>query len=227
MNTFSATLSEKEEIAKGVFALKFTKPEAIEFKAGQFFQWVVPDGEKHVLRSYSVCSTPEDNYIEFCIKILPDGKASNLVLEMKEGDKLDFKGPQGRFIADEIEKPLFMIATGTGLAPMIGIIRDQLENKKTDKKIYLLFGVRHEEDVFWTKRLEEIEKNYKNFTLDITLSKPEKGWTGKSGRVTEHLKNHPVDHHYFLCGNMPMVKEVRSLLIEGGIDAKCVHFEIF
>ncbi len=227
MNTFLTKLKEKNTIAKDVFSLKFEKPKEFTYKAGQFVQWIIKDENKNTLRSYSLSSTPEDNYIEFCIKYVEGGKASELIKRMDIGYELEFQGPQGRFTTSGEEPSLFLIATGAGLAPIIGIIEDELKNKKITKKIHLLFGVRHKEDIFWLDRLSELKFSHKNFNFDICLSQAHENWKGLSGHVTDHLNNHSKDHHYFLCGNLEMVKDVRIQLTKDDVESKHIHFEIF
>jgi len=227
MNTFLAKLKEKNIIAKDVFGLKFEKPEEFTYKAGQFVQWIIKDQEKNVLRSYSLSSTPKDDYLEFCVKYVEGGKASEEIKKMNIGDSLEFQGPQGRFITNGEETSLFFIATGAGLAPIIGIIEDELKNKKLNKKIYLLFGVRHQEDIIWEEKLSELKTTHNNFNFDICLSQAHENWEGLRGHVTDHLKSNSTGQHYFLCGNLEMVRDVKILLTKDGAEPKHIHFEIF
>lgn len=227
MQKFSALLKQKIALTSEVYQLSFSKPEKFSYLAGQFVQWLVPVNGKDITRSYSLSSVPDDSDIEFCVKIIPDGKASRLIQIMNEGDSLKFRAPQGRFVCSETNLPLFAIATGVGLAPIIGIIRDCLENKKMLQKIHLLFGVRCEKDIFWWDRLKKLAATFPHFSYTITLSQPTDSWMGYIGRVTEHLFEHPQKNQYFLCGSMKMVKDARQRLIVGGADSNMIHFEIF
>ena len=119
------------------------------------------------------------------------------------------------------------VATGTGIAPVISIIRDQLEKKGNKEKMELVFGVRHEEDVFWQDRLEELSKKYDNFSYKLALSQPKDSWVGYKGRVTEHLPGDAHKMHSYICGQTEVVKSVRNALIEKGTDLKQIHFEVF
>ena len=107
--------------------------------------------------------------------------------------------------------------------------RDELENKKTDKEIRLLFGVRSEEDIFWIDRLEALKQLSPLFDYQVTLSQPKAdgGWSGLRGRVTEHLLHHLVSHKFYLCGSAAMVKDVRDVLLKNGIAGEQIHFEVF
>lgn len=227
MATFSTTLLEKKEIAHDVYGLRFEKPEGFDYQAGQFVQWEVPDGESMVLRSYSLSSTPADDFIEFCVKYVEGGKASEWVKSVSEGQELTFKGPQGRFVSSGEEDAIYFVATGAGLAPIIGMIQDALEHNAYAKPMYLLFGNRHEADVIWDDRLKVLSDTYENFSYDLCLSQPADGWEHLKGHVTDHLGEDLIDKHFYLCGSLAMVKDVRILLTKAGVDGKKIHFEIF
>lgn len=225
---FRVTLQKKAYLTPDMMTLVFSKPAEFDYQAGQFVQFLVPDGEKTVPRAYSLCSTPQDDFLEFCVKILPDGKASQYFVAANDGDEMTMKGPLGRFVHDG-EGPIDCIATGAGIAPMIGLIRDELENKANTEAIHLLFGVRHKADLFWQERLQELADKYDNFDFVTTLSRggDDDSWEGLCGRVTEHVRTEPIDKHYYLCGSPQMVKDVRDILLEAGADKKMIHLEIF
>jgi len=229
MPEYRVCLQEKREIAKNVLELRFSKPDGFSFAAGQFVQFLVPNKEKQVPRTYSLASTPNDPHLEFCVKLLPNGLASAMFERMNENEEASIRGPRGRFVAHAQAVAHYFVATGAGLAPIMGIIRDELEQKKSDKEIRLLFGVRSEENLFWTDRLEALAQAHERFRYYVTLSQPngEASWTGLKGRVTDHILHHLTDHMFYLCGSAEMVKDVRALLLEEGIPVQNITFEIF
>lgn len=230
MNTerYTTTLLSKKEIAHDVLELHFAKPDGFSFEAGQFIQFFVP-GEEQVIRSYSIASTSLDKTIELCVKCLPEGKASGYFKQLEVGQTAEFRGPRGRFVCSNDVQAYYFVATGAGMAPIMGMIREELEVKKSDKQIHLLFGVRNEDDIFWAERLALLKAAFPLFDYQITLSqpKPDGSWSGLRGRVTEHLLHHLVSHSFYLCGSAAMVKDVREILLKNGVDGKQVHFEIF
>ncbi|MBT3538689.1 FAD-dependent oxidoreductase [Candidatus Parcubacteria bacterium] len=226
MNIYTSKIIEKKDIATDVWEIRFDKPDGFEFESGQFIQIVINSQEKEILRSYSISSTPDDPYIELCIKVLEDGIGSNFFRNCNEGDEIIFKQANGRFVVQDSDENLFFIATGAGLAPIMSIINNEL-NKKTRQKIHLLFGVRYEKNIFWQNRLEKLAKENNNFTYDISLSKPEDSWKGLGGRVSDHIPETVEKTDFYLCGSPPMVQDVRKILVDKGVDMKDVHFEIF
>ena len=228
--SYIATLKQKTYLTPDILELHFEKPADFIYQAGQFVQWTVPDGTSgRILRPFSLSSAPADDELEFLLKVLPDGRASTYAANLRIGDNLRLEEPKGKFIIETAKPHLYFIATGAGLAPIMAMMRDELQNKKTDAEVRLLFGVRSEDDIFWADRLESLRSRYTNFSYTITLSqpKPNNGWSGLRGRVTDHVLHHLVNHQFFLCGNAAMVKDMRQLLIGNGIEAAQIHFEIF
>lgn len=232
---FYLNLAKKEVLARDLLALFFERPKDFSFRAGQFVQFHIPlpkdTGLPFVLRSYSIASPPDDPSLEFCVKLLPNGKASNHFLHMEIGETIPIEGPRGRFTMNEEADEHIFIATGAGLAPVMSMLRD-----KTGKKTYhlspipyhLIFGVRSKEDLFWVDRLKKMAADYPPFSFDITLSQPDESWDGLRGRVTAHLTPpFSTSTAYYLCGSLEMVKDVRHMLTEGGVPNEKIRFEIF
>lgn len=226
---YSIPLLEKLPIARDLLQLRFQKPDGFSFLAGQFVQFLIPFEGRFLLRSYSISSSPDEPFLEFCVKLLPDGKASGHFLSMNEGGAVAMRGPNGRFILQSNSNGSYFIATGAGLAPVMSMISHKMAKDKNGHEIRLLFGVRTEEDVFWIDRLEACAAENPMFSYALTLSqpKPDGGWKGLRGRVTEHILHHLVDHHFYLCGNAAMIKDVRGMLLENGIEPAKILFEIF
>jgi len=207
--------------------LQYTRPDGFVFEAGQFIQVIFGDQKASIFRSYSISSTPADKYIELCVKLYDNGVGSVFFTQANIGESMTFRGPAGRFVCHDTDQNIIFIATGAGLAPIMSMLRNELENKQTSNPIHLIFGVRHEKDIFWTDRLQALHQSYPHFTYTLTISRPESSWTGNVGRVTEYLPTHTSDKESFLCGSADMVKTVRQMLIHNGAPPKSVHFEIF
>jgi ferredoxin-NADP reductase len=219
---FTVRLLKKQIIAQNIWELQFEKPAGFVFKAGQFVQFRILNSDEVVLRSYSISSAPTANYLEFCIKYLPDGKASHFFDTLGIGHTATFSEPKGLFaLPKEIEVKKHFIATGTGFAPIMAMLEDNVLGESN-----LLFGVRTEEDLFWLERLNKLKEKKADFIYRLTLSRPSENWTGLKGRVSDYLE-FDLGAHYFICGNVEMVKDVRGWLLGKGLNTKNMHFEIF
>ncbi len=218
-------LIHKVYLTTNIVELRFAKPEGFTYLPGQFIQTYIPTTTPPTVRSYSISSLPHQDYLELCIKILPGGIASVFFAGLQVGEKVDMTGPNGRFTLANEDTGRAFVATGTGLAPVIALAESAAKHRP--EKVMVLFGVRNETDVFWANRLEELKNLYGNFDYAITLSQPSENWTGKHGRVTEHMLELNGFSAYYLCGSLEMVKEARSFLIKNNIINKNIHFEIF
>lgn len=224
----SVTVIKITPIANEVLEVTLTRPAGFEYLAGQFIQVCVPGETGEILRSYSLSSAPHQTKLELCVKLLPDGVGSNFFRALKPGDQINFYGPVGRFtVQSEIDSPLVFVATGSGLAPVMSMLSEVLQNRAYSAPVSLLFGVRTQVDIFWQDRLQALAAQFPNFSHTITLSQPDLDWAGQTGRVTSHLTNLPKAAHYFLCGSGEMVTEVRNYLVAAGEPATSIHFEIF
>ena len=201
-------------------------PDEIKFEAGQFMQFLLGKAP----RSYSIVSIPNHNrQLKFCIELLDKGLVSQFLKQAKVGSFLPMQGPLGNFLFDRPEKNAFFVATGVGIAPFASIIPNILSTGYSGKA-QLLFGVKHEEDVFYFDKFRHMANLYQNFKFVPILSQPQSHWPGESGRVTTYLEvayEYFKDYIFYICGNTEMVKESRELLLKRGHDPKNIRLEIF
>src|SRR3989338_5612818 len=188
---FQGDVIENTELTQDVYIVKFRLDKNIEFKAGQFvnIEIPLPDGKK--MKPYSIASPPiQRNVLEFCIKRVPGGLVSNYLHDIEIGTKLKIMGPFGMFtLKENKDADSIFVATGTGIAGVKPMIEDLLSNGYK-KNVYLIFGVRFENDVYYKQLFEELAKKHKNFFFVPTLSKPDAKWAGEKGYVQEWIKKH-------------------------------------
>jgi ferredoxin-NADP reductase len=226
---FSSLCITKKFVTADMLELVLAKPAGFSFQAGQFVQFEIPDlaSATPALRSYSIASAPGAEHLLLYVKIVPGGKASEYLRKMQVGETVSFRGPEGRFVVAPEHAPIkTFVATGSGIAPIISMLEDDA-NKPYPSHMHLVFGVRHENDVFCKERLEALKSTCAHFSYTLTLSQPSDAWTGGRGRVTEHLVNLPKEGEWYMCGSLPMVKDVRAILTKAGVSSKNMHFEIF
>ena len=228
---FTAILKSRQQYTYDVIELGFETSTPFNFQAGQFVTFKIADNKPPCFRAYSISSVPEKdgNTFETCLKVIPGGRGTNWLNSLQIGDKIDFLGPSGKFIFQTAkEKSVLFIATGTGVAPFRAIIKNQLE-KGNNQKMTLLFGVRHEKDIFYKEVFEELAKKYQNFNFILTLSQPENpGWSGFSSRVTTHLEKMTIDAdktEAYICGLKDMIGSVEEILKAKGLGEEAIHFE--
>lgn len=228
MEKFAAPLLRKTALNSDVFQFDFGWGKPVEFQAGQFFMLEVVDSAGKVNRSYSVSSVPgSEEGFSLCVKLLPDGRGSQLLRELEVGGTANFMAPFGHFVLADSPKDIVMIATGTGLAPFMSMLPVLFERGFAGK-VTLIFGVRHEEDLFYVEQLREWEAAYPSFKAVVTLSQPGDSWAGEKGRVTDHLHGFDWQNvQIYICGNGDMVKSVRDTMLEKGVPKTDIHLEQF
>jgi Na+-transporting NADH:ubiquinone oxidoreductase subunit F len=210
--------------------------EGILFKPGQYIQLEIPKyklSSAPEFRAFSIASIPEEHQkIELYIGLEEKGIVSTYVHEfLKEGQELVMRGPFGDFYYQESNRDILMIATGTGLAPIMSILR-YMRKEKIERKTTLFFGTRVEEDLYCVEELKELEKEMSDFTYIPTLSRvPEdSAWEGEKGRVTALIQqNIPdgADIEVYICGNAEMVESCLEALTKKGISKKDIYYDKF
>ena len=228
MPNFSLKLQEKTQIANQILELRFTQSADLKFSPGQFVQFCLPTAENKIaVRSYSLASLPNDPYLEFCVKLIPEGLGSTFFANLEIGAEANTRGPFGRFVLPEKIGSRQFIATGVGLAPIYPLIKYDLATNQNSYPIHLLFGVRAETDVFWLDRLDTLVQNYSNFSYTLTLSQPTENWAGERGRVTAKLNSSMIADKYYICGNPEMILETKKILESNEINPKDILTEVF
>jgi NAD(P)H-flavin reductase len=230
--TYQARVVANRLVTQKIFEteLELVEPAEFHFKAGQFV--TVPVGEK-LLRSYSIACPPRDpKLLEFIVDISPGGPGSLFFKHLREGDAVSFQGPYGAFwLRPDTQHELLFVATGTGIAPIRGMLLDLFDRKENDRPMSLFYGVRHREDLIYHEELLELASAHSNLTYYPTISQPEPGtWDGVLGRVTAHLPHYLTSVEgktAFLCGSKAMLKDVTEILTGIGMDRKHIKKEQF
>ncbi|CAK4521603.1 unnamed protein product [Aphanomyces euteiches] len=221
------------------FALP-TEKHVLGLPVGQHISLRYTDEEgKLVMRSYTPVSSDDAvGYIDLVVKIyfkdvhpkFPEGgKMSQYLEAMKIGDSIEVSGPKGKLtykglgvchIKHRIKdttidvrkaKTIGMIAGGTGITPMLQVIRYALKNPKETTQFSILFANQTEQDILCREELEQMAKDYPNVKVWYTVDRPTESWKYSSGFVTkemiqEHLFPAGDDVQIFLCGPPPMLK---------------------
>jgi len=160
-------------------------------------------------------------FFDLVLKIYPLGKMTNHVDKLKIGEKIDVSGPKGKFeYKKNMLKEIGMIAGGTGITPMLQIVKEIFEDSTGDNtKVFLIFGNITENDIILKDKIDDYVKKYLNFKCYHCLEKPieaEKWKQGKGYITTDMIKEHcpkrSDDSKILLCGPPPMIKAMNSNL---------------
>lgn len=206
---------------------------SFDFLPGQFVTFDLPIHEQKNKRwrSYSIASAPDGtNTIELVIVYVEGGAASRYFFdEVQEGSELTLRGPQGIFtLPPGREKDLFMICTGTGIAPFRSMLHYMNNSHISYQNNYLLFGTRTQADLLYFEEMKQLEKDMDNFKFIPTLSR--ENWDGRCGYVHalyEEFCKEKQPAHFMLCGWRNMVDEARQRIIDMGYEKTDIHLELY
>ncbi|EGQ62390.1 CDP-6-deoxy-L-threo-D-glycero-4-hexulose-3-dehydrase reductase, putative, partial [Acidithiobacillus sp. GGI-221] len=209
--------------------LKIPTTERLQFLPGQYIDILLKDGGR---RGFSLANIPgDDALLELHIKRVPGGVFTGHVFSaMKEKDILRFEGPLGTFfIRQESTRPLLMVATGTGFAPIKAML-ESLFAQGSIRPIHFYWGVRHPEDFYYQDLLREWQARHDHFQVTRIVSRPDASWSGATGYVTTQVIHDFPDASTldaYICGHPDMVFSLSAALQGAGLNPEHIYADAF
>ncbi len=224
---------EDETSTTKKFWIEVPELTSFEFIPGQFVTFDLPIHEKanKRLRSYSIASWPDGtNIFELIIVLDLKGAGTNYLFEeVHVGSVLSFRGAQGVFTLKEpLDKDLFLICTGTGIAPFRSMIHHIKNHHIPHKNIYLIFGCRTKNTLLYFEEMKNLAASVEGFKYIPVLSREQ--WevhTGYVHAVYEELCIERKPANFLLCGWRGMIDEAKKRILDMGYDSKDIHLEIY
>lgn len=178
------------------------------------------------MRSYTpVSSDDERGYFDLLIKSYAQGNISKYVSTLKVGQAMEIKGPKGQMrYSPDLSRHIGMIAGGTGITPMLQIIRAIAKNPNDKTRVDLIYANVKEDDILLRKELDDLVKEHPSrFGVQYFLNEPPQGWKGGEGFVSKeaiekYLPKPAGDIKVLLCGPPPMINAMKKHLDELGYD---------
>jgi len=206
--------------------LKPAKP--IEFSPGQYAQ--LQFTSEHV-RPYSMAGLAGDAHLEFHVRVVAGGRVSGYIANaLKPGDTVRVSGPLGSaYLRRKQEGPMLCVAGGTGLAPILSILRGAIAHGMHNP-IHLYFGVRSPRDVYGLDWLAEVARSHPAFKLHVVVTSGGDTREQRCGLVTDAIEQDlgSLDGwRAYLCGSPPMVEAATVLARRKGIAPAHIHADAF
>lgn len=219
-----------------LFSFRITRPQSFRFRSGEFVMIGLSNAEKPVFRAYSIASPNWDDELEFFSIKVPDGPLTQHLQKIKPGDiVLMRQKPTGTLVLDALTpaKRLYMISTGTGIAPFASLVRDPETYEKFDQ-IILTHTCRDRAELKYGEELIEATRNDpligeltegRLFYFASTTREP----SAHVGRITTLIENgelfetlgtepfNPASDRVMICGSMAMLKDVKALVEKAGL----------
>lgn len=230
------TVVEKSRVNHNVLFLAVQQADNLDnllsanLLAGQYMHLMPLD--KSIKRAYSLASPANwEGRLEFFIRLWENGQFSQHLQQLNVGDNLLVRGAQGEFVLQENGlKPRWFIAGGTGISPMLAMLRQMAEFAEPHPA-RLFFGLRHEADIFALEQLESLKQQLPNFSYQICLSRPSPAWKDKTqsiiAAVAEALDESKATPDIYICGSNRLVEGVLQVAKTYGIASDKLQFERF
>jgi cytochrome-b5 reductase len=225
-------LLQKGNVTHDTKCFRFAVPDSVDFRflPGDHMR-IYPDPDSPLeFRSYTPTTTPDESgFFELTIKRYPGGKVSPYLHKREPGDKVAMSGPhEGGHFEDGMAKNVGMVAGGTGITPMISIIRSILK-RGLDVDISLLFANKTVDDIILKDEFDRYAAEYDNFTRYYVVDKAPDGWKMGEGRIDSRLMKDKLfepsdDTVIFVCGPPMMQLDLKKMLIELGHEKDRIIF---
>ncbi len=231
LNWCRGTVTRKQIWTEGLFTLHVAVDGVMPFEPGQFLQvGVKSDEQSRIYRPYSVAS-PHGPSLEFYIVRVDDGALTPRLWNLANGDAIEIsERAAGSFTLSHAPRhpDLWLIATGTGLAPYIAMLRSPAV-WASFARIIVVHGVRYRRDLSYTGELAEYERTRPGVFTYVPMATRDDCPQGLAGRITTRLVDQGLEERagcriaadrstMLLCGNPAMLDEVESLLIDRGLQ---------
>lgn len=227
----SAQVVEKTELRPDILRLRLRAQTPFLFRGGQFINLHHPDGS---VRSYSIASASlGESYIELHVRIILGGRVSGwLATEVHVDDTVSISGPHGDcyYQCSTLDQPLLLIGTGTGLAPLLAVIKDALLNGHRGN-IHLFHGGRNADSLYMVKELQALTQEHANISYTPCVSEngsdDTRYATGSPADVALAAYKDLKGVRVHLCGNPEMVKTCKRKAFLAGAALKEIHADPF
>lgn len=226
-----ARVSKKELLADDVIVLHLQLPnsERLQFLPGQYIEFLLKDGKR---RAFSIANAPHEEFgLELHLRLVKGGEFTEHVFnELEEKAILRLEAPFGSFYLREgSDKPIVFVATGTGFAPIKGIIEHMLYND-IQRPMTLYWGGRKPANLYMDALCKRWAEHVPTFTYVPVLSKPEANWGGRTGYVQHAVTEDTVDlkgYEIYVCGLPNMVNDAQKHFAAHGLPESAFFSDAF
>ncbi|ARN57138.1 NADH:ubiquinone reductase (Na(+)-transporting) subunit F [Sedimentisphaera salicampi] len=235
VNTFKAVCREITSLTSDIRLFRFeVEGEPLDYRPGQYVLLTVPAyecSERPVTRTFSIASDPADkSQFELIIRQTPNGLCTKYLFEhLKEGEVIEFEGPEGDFGLTQSSRPAVMIAGGSGMSSIRNLLFE-MKNAGDERPATYFFGAETEDDIYMLDEMREFEKTIPNFKFVPVIHHPSDSWHGQTGLVTDALKqrcSNLSSCEAFLCGSPGMINASIDVLKSLGVSGQNIYYDSF
>ncbi|WP_423193865.1 2Fe-2S iron-sulfur cluster-binding protein [Cupriavidus sp. H18C2] len=226
----SASVMSVAPLGPDVQHLRLALPddEPFVYAPGQYLKVWLEDGSH---RSFSMASAPAGNSVDFHVRQIAGGRfTSRRLPQLRAGDRLDVELPHGSFaLRKEDYRPLLMVATGTGLAPIKSMLESLMDDPDCPP-VWLYWGARSAADLYLHDEIATWGERLYDFQYVPVLSRGGDNWQGRRGYVQDAVAADLGDlseHAIYLCGSPHMIRDARQTFMALGAEAPFIYADSF
>lgn len=237
---YKLAVSRIERLTSVSVKITFDLPESLQkefaFEAGMYLTLQQTINNQKVRRAYSICSAAGEKELSIAVKKIPNGIFSTyLTTELKKGDVLEVKPPEGKFLFIPYlfdDKDIVLFSAGSGVTPMMSIAKTALA--QTNLKVVFVYGNKNKEEVLFLEEIEKLRALYSDRFFVHYVFSQQKYNNHFSGRIDEHIVAFMFKKYahfnwgrYYICGPNTMVSNIKEILLERGIASEYILTELF
>ncbi len=234
--TFEATLVSRELVADRTMAFRFAKPADWTYRAGQFVDITLldppeTDAEGNT-RGFSISSAPSEDVIMITTR-LRDTAFKRVLQAMPIATRVMIEGPFGDLRLHHADRPAVLLTGGIGITPFRSILIETIRNGGLPYPVVVLYANRRPQDAAFLDELRELATQDPNLNFVPTMSglDPAEPWVGERGHIDASMLARHLDGIsnaiYYLTGPPGMVKGLRTMLVDSGVDEDDIRTEEF
>jgi toluene monooxygenase electron transfer component len=231
---WSATLKARRAVTADMSEFTFQVPQQADFRPGQYA--LLYPAAATGARAYSMSNLPNaEGLWQFIIRRVPGGAGSNALFDALEvGEQIALDGPYGHaHLREDSPRDIVCIAGGSGLAPMLSIVRGALAHPGT-RRVRFFYGARSQSDLTALEALDALASEHTRLRIDAVLSAPQAAppWHGETGFVhtvvERELASSIAEHEFYFAGPPPMIEAVQEMLmLRHRVPFEQIHFDRF
>jgi ferredoxin/flavodoxin---NADP+ reductase len=197
----------------------------------------LPVAGRMIERPYSICSAPGDRELEFFIELVEAGALTPRLFQMRPGEEVYLRRyAKGRFLLDSATRVHLMVATVTGVAPFVSILRDLVRRDESSDHVLLLHSASTPVELGFLEELTALARTHDWFEYVPTVSRPwlAANWGGERGRAEDVVRKYadragmlPGAATVYCCGNPQMIRNVKGAMERAGFPLKSIREETY
>jgi len=209
-----------------ILTFRFPPTAKFDYLPGQY----VDLSYKGIKRSYSIANAKQTTKeIELHIRKVPNGKMSDAIFgQVKENQLMRMEGPKGTFFVKDNSKPLILIATGTGIAPVKAIVEDLIE-KQDPRDVHIYWGMQYKNELY-CKALIDLVKQHQNIKFTAALSREVSEVEFFKGYVQDAVVcdyKSLIEYDVYACGSIVMINQAKDLFVNNQLPSDSFFSDAF